>query len=307
MGKKGASSSTPGTASGASSSNQASPPPPPSASSAVAAAAALNKRVAKLEEKQKKRNLFAIVRQKKDLLNAEAKSYLDNFLIKGAKFDIKDAQGDEDKEERFWERMVRIFVDQGLLPAKKVFVAGPKTDGRDRILRGVLRHCHPLGSKDNCSVVVAFLESWLVGQIHKKLTDGKRLKDNIRIIPHLPPILDALRNGALQSRRQLITATPGRKIIMKRLLRRPWIQLVETKDGRKKPIEFSVDDDRLVNPALTLARLEIEGKDPFTPKALLPADQQRLIRPGVVRPHNDDDDDVDADELDASLMDTLDL
>ena len=201
--------------------NQASPPAAASSSSggatatapSAAAHAALEKRVATLEEKQKKRNLFAIVRQKKDLLNAESKSYSDNFLVKGAKFDIKDAQGDEEKEEKFREKIVRIFVDQGLVSAKKVFVAGPKTDGRDRILRGVLRHCHPLGSKDNCSVVVAFLESWLVGQINKKLTDGKRLKDGIRITSHLPPILDALRNGALQARRKLITASPGRKIL----------------------------------------------------------------------------------------------
>ena len=262
--------------------------------------------MANLEEKHKKRNLFAIARQKKDLLNAEVKSYSDNFLVKGAKFDIKDVQGDDEKEEKFREQIIRIFVDQGLVQAKKVFVAGPKVDGRDRILRGVLRHCHPLGTKNNCSVVVAFLESWLVGQINKKLTDGKRLKDGIRITPHLPPILDALRNGALQSRRTLISATPGRKIIMKRLPRRPWIQLVETKDGRKQPIEFTVDDDRLVNPALTLAKLEVDGKDSFTPKALLPAAEQRLIRPGIVRPLTAADDDVDADELDASLMDTLD-
>ena len=226
--------------------------------------------------------------------------------MKGAKFDIKDVQGDDEKEEKFREQIIRIFVDQGLVQAKKVFVAGPKVDGRDRILRGVLRHCHPLGTKNNCSVVFAFLESWLVGQINKKITDGKRLKDGIRITPHLPPILDALRNGALQSRRTLISATPGRKIIMKRLPRRPWIQLVETKDGRKQPIEFTVDDDRLVNPALTLAKLEVDGKDSFTPKALLPAAKQRLIRPGIVRPLTAADDDVDADELDASLMDTLD-
>ena len=62
----------------------------------------------------------------------------------------------------------------------------------------------------------------------------------------------------------------------------------------------------LVNPALTLAKLEVDGKDSFTPKALLPAAEQRLIRPGIVRPLTAADDDVDADELDASLMDTLD-
>ena len=103
MGKKGASgsgsSSGSSSASASSSSNQASPPPPPSAPSAVAHAA-LEKRVANLEEKQKKRNLFAIVRQKKDLLNAESKSYSDNFLVKGVKYSMREFQGDDEKEER---------------------------------------------------------------------------------------------------------------------------------------------------------------------------------------------------------------
>ena len=95
----------------------------------------------------------------------------------------------------------------------------------------------------------------------------------------------------------MLTADPSRKINLKKLLRQPWIQLVETKDGRKKTIPFPVDDKRLVNPALTLAKLEVEGKDTFTPKAFLPAEQQRRIGSGIVG----DDDDNDDDEADISL------
>ena len=264
------------------------------------ALAALEKRVSGLEDKQRRKNLFAIARQKKDLLNAEVKSYSDNFLIKGIKYSMKEVHGDEEKEERFREKVLRVFVDQGLVSAKKLFVGGAG-DNRGRIQRGVLRHCHPLGNKDNGSVVVAFLESWFVSHINQKLTAGKKLTGGIRITPHLPPIIDSLRNEALKSRRTMLQADPNRKIVLKRLNRKPWIELVETVNGRKKAIPFDVDDKRLVNPALTLAKLELEGKDTFTPKMLLPADEKRAYGPGVYRPLENDDDNVDVD-ADESLM-----
>ena len=259
----------------------------------------LERRVAGLEEKQKRKNLFAIARQKKDLLNAEMKSYSDNFILKGVKFSMKDVHGDEEREERFREKVMRIFVDQGLVSAKRLFHSAGENKGR--IIRGVLRHCHPLGTRDNGSIVVAFLESWFVAHINQKLTAGKKLKDGLRITPHMPPILDALRNEALRARRALLQADPSRKIVLKRNMRKPWIELIETKDGRKKAIEFAVDDKRLVNPALTLAKMEMEGKDTFTPKVLLSAEEKRAYGPGVYRPLIADDDDVDVD-ADESLM-----
>ena len=150
-------------------------------------------------------------------------------------------------------------------------------------------------------MVVAFVESWFVSHINQKLTAGKKLTGGIRVTPHLPPILDALRNEALKSRRALLHADPNRKIVLKRLNRKPWIELVETVNGRKKSIPFNVDDKRLINPALTLAKMEMEGKDTFTPKMLLSADEQRAYGPGTYRPLSNDDDDVDVD-ADESLM-----
>ena len=129
--------------------------------------AGLEARVSDIERKDRKKDLFTLMKEKKDLLNAEMKSYSDNVLIKGMKYVIKEVQKDEEAQERFREAALRVFVDQGLVPAHKLFVM--KGDDKGRILRGVLRHAHPLGNRDNATVVVAFLESWFVAQINNKL------------------------------------------------------------------------------------------------------------------------------------------
>ena len=231
------------------------------------------------------------------------KSYSDNFLLKGVVYLIKDAQGSEEIEEKFREKILRIFVDQGLLQARRLFVCGNGPE-KGRILRGVVRHIHPLTAKDNASVVVAFLESWLAGMINQKLNGGKRLKDGIHVIPHVPPIIDALRNNALKYRVDVKRTDPNRRIIMSKTLKSPWIQLLEVKNGKKTAIDFPVDDKRLVKPAVTLAKLELKGRDSFTPKALLQPDEKEQCGEGVVkakalkrrRGDDDDDDDDDDDE-----------
>ena len=272
-----------------------------SASSASDGLVALEKRVAAVEQQQKQDKIFSLMKQKKQLLNSEMKSYSDNFTVKGLKYAMKDVQGDDEKEERFRERVLRVFVDQGLLSAKHVFVGGNGPD-KGRILRGVLRHAHPVGTKDNATIVVAFLESWFVSKINSKLNGGKKLKDGIRIVPHMPPILDALRNEALKVRKAMLAADSSKKIIMKKMLRKPWIALAEVRNGRKVDIDFRVEDGRLVNPTLTLAKLELEGKEQFTPKMFLSLDEHAKFPPGIVKAkrtaedHLDDDDDDDDDD-----------
>ena len=119
---------------------------------------------------------------------------------------MKDFRGDEERKERFREKVLRVLVDQGLVSAKKLF--HNSGDDRGRIIPGILRHCHPLGKKDNSAIVVAFLVPWFVAHINQKLTAGKKLKNGIRVTPHLPPIIDALRNEALRARRALLQADP---------------------------------------------------------------------------------------------------
>ena len=270
----------------------------------------LEKRIDKVERQQQKDKLLLLTKQKKQFLNVESKSYSDNFLVKGVVYAIKDAQGSEEIEERFREKIARVFVDQGLLPARRVFVCGNGPD-KGRILRGVVRHIHPLSAKDNASVIVAFLESWLAGLINLKLNSGKRLSNGVRITPHAPPIIDALRNAALKHRGHLRTTEPTRKIIMSKTLKAPWIQLLEVKNGKKTAIDFPVDDRRLVKPAVTLAKLELKGRDSFTPKALLPPAEQALFGDGVVKAkpakrdddEEDDDEDIDDADVDEIMMD----
>lgn len=274
---------------------------PPSASASAPSApdglAALEKRVAAVEKQQKQDKLYGLMKQKKQLLNAEMKSYSDNFAIKGIKYAMKDVQGDEEKEERFREKVMRVFVDQALISAKHIFVGGNGPD-KGRILRGVVRHAHPVGKKDNATVVVAFLESWFVQKVNTKLNGGKKLKDGIRIVPHMPPILDALRNEALKVRRTMMAEDSTKKIIMKKMLKKPWIALAEVRNGRKVDIDFPVEDGRLVNPALTLARMELEGKDTFTPKMFLHADEQAKFPPSMVKAKRNAEDDLDDDDDD---------
>ena len=178
------------------------------------------------------------MKEKEDLLNAEMKSYSDNILIKGMKFVTKEAQKDDESQERFREAALRVLVDQGLIPAKKVFVI--KGDNKGHILRGVLRHAHPLGNRDNRTVVVAFL-----------------------------------------------AADCSRKIVMKSTLKAPWICLEKLIDGKSTAIDFDVDDHRLVNPALTLAKMEQEDKDNFVLKAFLPLAEKAFVRASTVKARAD--------------------
>lgn len=87
----------------------------------------------------------------------------------------------------------------------------------------------------------------------------------IRIFSHLPLILDQLRNEALRERKAIKEASGGiRRIILSDSLRWPWISLIEKDDDVKTPIPFKVEDNRLVDPARTLARLHLSGIREFT-------------------------------------------
>ena len=131
------------------------------------------------------------------------------------------------------------------------------------------------------------------------------MKDGIRVIPHVPPIIDALRNEALKSRSEMRAEDPNRKIIMSKMLKAPWIKLIEVRGGRKVAIDFPVEDKRLVKPAVTLAKLELKGKDSFTPKPLLPASEQALIGDAIVKAKPDRDDDDEEEDVDEEDVDEL--
>lgn len=256
-----------------------------STSSSSAATLDLEERVSALGKKDRLNQLYVVMKQK-DLLSAEMKSYSDNIIIKGMKFSAKAVQKDEAAEEAFRVAALKVLVDQGLVPAKKLFYQGGAEKGA--LIRGVLRHVHPLGSKDNGNVVVAFLESWFAASILNKIVNGKKLTGGVRICQHMPPIIEALKNEALKARKAFLTADRNRKIMLKTTLRSPWIRLVETKDGQKSEITFDVEDGRLANPPLTLAKLEQTDKS-FMLMQFLPPSERAAISKGTVKPSSGGD------------------
>ena len=246
------------------------------------------------------KELKKLIARKKTFLNAEMKSCSYSFTIRGMKYAIEDAQGNEDKERRFREKALLVLVDQKLLKAESVFVGGVVGEEGRRLIPGIVHHVRPLGPRDNGPVVVSFVgTSSLASAISRKLTQSPQFTGGIRVVAHVPPIIDALRGQALKERSRMLKADPTRRIVVNKSFEIPWIRLSEIfRDGQTVPLPFPVDDDRLVHPALTLVRLEIAGNDTFVPKAALKSPQERAsISPGIVRARNyDDDDDDDNDD-----------
>ena len=110
----------------------------------------------------------------------------------------------------------------------------------------------------------------------------------IKILIHLPPILDSLHNAALLARREMLEEARRlgnpRKIHCNVTLSPPWIQLVEVmQQGGKEAIEFIVEDGCLQDPADALATLALNGQK-FIPFKILTPEQKVVILKNVIRP-----------------------
>jgi hypothetical protein len=44
-------------------------------------------------------------------------------------------------------------------------------------------------------------------------------------------------------------------------MKKPWVQLLKIVEGRRVSLPFIVEDGRLADPAVTLAKLALEGKE----------------------------------------------
>jgi hypothetical protein len=201
--------------------------------------------------------------EKEDLLNRDIKSYENNIKIIGMKFEIRDAQKRDDDGRTAWRKKILVFlVTSKIVAASKVFHQFGANKGKE--LRGILRDAHPLRQHDNVAIVVAFTESWFANQIKNRIKGkGLNLEAGVRVHPHYPPIIDALKNEAMRERRRLldVDGTGTRKIICATPMKKPWVQLIEVVEGRRISLPFPVEDGRLADPAATLARLALEGKE----------------------------------------------
>ena len=161
-------------------------------------------------------------------------------------------------------------------------------NGETKLIRGIISDLHPLGKMNNSAIVVAFVEASFAHQIRETVRKNIGLSmGKIKVLIHLPPILDALHNAALLARKEMLDEAKRigqpRKIHCNVSMVEPWVQLVEMKDGEKEPIPFRVQDGRLWNPADTMAVLALTNKK-FVPFKLLPNAEKAAIRQGVMRP-----------------------
>ena len=164
-----------------------------------------------------------------------------------------------------------------------------KVDGERKLIRAIISNIHPLSGRNNAAIVVAFNEASFAQQIKETVRKDRGLAmGKIKILIHLPPILDCLHNAALKARRDELDKAKKegkvRKIHCNVILYPPWVQLVEISgNGEKNPIPFVVEDGRLADPADTLATLSLRGRgnDVFKPFKFLSEVEKRSIPQNV--------------------------
>ena len=220
--------------------------------------------------------------QKKDWLEATAKSYENNVKIAGLIYNIKDYNKLLRPAKRGWRNdiLYRAFVETKVVAEDVLF---EKNAHGKRELKRVVRDAHPLGNSHGAAIIVAFTESWLANDI-KEIVRNEALR-------------------ALRARRDLINSSGGsKKYILHETLRSPWITLVELDGETKTPIPFKLEDGRLQDPAKTLAIYTLNGVAgvrEFKPFRIASAAEKALIQPGLaaISPPKIQTDDTEANRM----------
>ena len=245
-----------------------------------------------MDDKIRVAKLDVLAIEKRDWLDNQCKQYENNLKISGLQYVIKDYYGKNAQGRREWraEIVQRAFVDTCVVNEDVLFAKG---EHGKRELKRVVRDAHPLGNRDNATIVIAFTESWVANDIketvrkggsHLKFTKTRRNKapEIIKINSHLPAILESLRNEALKARRILIAAANNQKrYICNESLKFPWVMLYQVEGDGKTPIPFTVEDGRLVDPARSLAVYSLDGGE-FKPFRMLTPDEKKNIPTNVV-------------------------
>ena len=215
-------------------------------------------------------------------LNRDMKSYEDNFRLVGLKYDIRDAQKDGDEfKDAFMNKVLNIFVNAKVLRAVDLFHQEGTEKGKLRA--GVLRNLHPLSQRNNATIVVAFVQSWMTARIRQRLQGTSGTINGIKIFPHYPPIIEALKNEAMKERRRLLNEDGGnQRVVVSVQFRKPWVVLIGMSGPKreKTALPFPVDDHRLVDPGQSLAELALADEE-FVPLAFLNDEDKALIEGGI--------------------------
>ena len=240
-----------------------------------------------------KREVVAI--EKRAWLENQCKQFENNIKISGLQYAIKDYYGKNAAGRREWRAAIiqRALVDTNVIAEDILFA---KNSNGKKELKRVVRDVHPLGNRDNATIIVAFVESWVANDIKETVRKGgdqlnmtkqqrKKAPEVIKVNSHYPVILECLRNEALRARRSLIAAAAGndtKRYICNDTMKHPWVVLYEIENANRKPVPFEVEDGRLVDPARTLAILSINNLGEFKPYRMLSADDKKEVPTGVM-------------------------
>ena len=245
-----------------------------------------------VDEKIAEATISIVTIEKTAWLDNQCKQFENNIKISGLLYAVNDYYKKNASDRREWraEIVQRALVDTKVMAEDILFA---KNENGKKELRRIVRDAHPLGNRDNATIVIAFTESWVANDIKETIRKGgkqlaltsKKTRNKTEIIKinaHFPAIIECLRNEALKARRDLITAGDGSiRYIVNDSHKHPWILLYKIEGEVKKAIPFPVEDGRLADPARTLAIYAIRGGE-FKPYRMLSAEEKNIILPNVL-------------------------
>ena len=225
--------------------------------------------------------------EKRAWLDNQCKQFENNIKVSGLLYSIGDYYKKNATARKEWRQEIvqRALVDTNVMAEDVLFAKN--SNGRKELHR-IVRDAHPLGNRDNATIVIAFTESWVANDIKEMVRKGgnnlaftrkvtRNKTEIIKINAHHPAVIECLRNEALKARRALITAGDGRKkYVCNDTLKYPWIILYEIEGETRKAIPFAVEDGRLADPARTLAIYAINGGE-FKPYRMLSVEEKKNI------------------------------
>ena len=225
-------------------------------------------------------------------LDNQCKQFENNIKVSGLLYAVGDYYKKNAADRREWRQEIvqRALVDTKVMAEDVLFA---KNENGKKELRRIVRDAHPLGNRDNATIVIAFTESWVANDIKETIRKGgknlalmnkktRNKTETIKINAHFPAIIECLRNEALKVRRDLISAGDGSiRYIVNDSLKHPWILLFKIEGEVKKAIPFSVEDGRLADPARTLAIYAISGGD-FKPYRMLGTEEKKHILSNIL-------------------------
>jgi hypothetical protein len=225
-------------------------------------------------------NRLSVMRDNVKDLNDKMKSFDNNIKITGLKHNPRTYYDKDDTMHHTWMTTIlqQVLVDTGIVDLNLLFDVAAKTpakstrknpgEGDIKLKRGVIRAMHPLGRKVNCAIIIAFVETTVKHHVLSMVTNSKENPlelGDIKIEPHLPAILAALRHEAVRERRRLVNenkADHNIKFVVATQLKSPWVRLLKVVGTTKTPLEFQLEDYRLAKP-------EVYHSEAFEPLFLL--------------------------------------